>query len=82
MIARTTRSVSLQPLDFAIRVTRSNKDLREMASSVASALNAIARDSGFGDSEVLSGFIADYFGDSDNEFDSGETRPPIFNNNH
>ena len=45
-----------------------------MASSVASALNAITRDSGLNDSEALSGFIAEYFADtsSDNEYDSGE----------
>ena len=63
-----TADTLVQPLKF-----------KRMANSVASALNAIARDSGFGDSEALSGFIADYFADttSDNEFDSGETQPQI-----
>lgn len=55
------------------------KILRGMSNSVASALNVIARDAGFSDSEALSRFIADYFADdnSDHEYDSGKTLPKL-----
>ena len=46
-----------------------------MASSVASVLNAIARNSGFYDSESLGNFIADYFGGASEEYESYSGEP-------